>query len=62
VKKVGEIMVYIGPIAIMMLVLSPFLIPLMITAWHAAGGSSRRVERSREAARRRLDGVPTKSD
>jgi hypothetical protein len=38
-------MPYIGPIAIMLLVLSPVLIPLIITPWHKATGSTRRIER-----------------
>jgi hypothetical protein len=45
-------MPYVVPVVIMLIVLSPVLIPMMITAWHAGVGSDRR--RSRGAARRRV--------
>jgi hypothetical protein len=40
-------MSFFGPIAILLMVLSPVLVPAIITAWHAAAGSTRGVERRR---------------
>jgi hypothetical protein len=42
-ERMGATMSLIGPVAIMVLVLSPVLIPLMITAWHTLGGSNNRI-------------------
>jgi hypothetical protein len=53
-------MEFVGPFAILVLVLSPVLIPLVITVWHAVARSSSRIERSREAAHhRRVAGAAT---
>jgi hypothetical protein len=49
-------MPYIGPIVILLLVLSPVLIPLMITVCHKAAGATKRSERAHGPARRRMDG------
>ena len=46
----GETVEFVGPFAILVLVLSPVLIPLVITVWHTLTGLKGRIERSHETA------------
>jgi ABC-type transport system involved in cytochrome c biogenesis permease component len=41
---------YLGPLVIMLIVLSPVLIPVLITAFHAAAGTERRNKQIGDAA------------
>jgi hypothetical protein len=43
---------YLGPLAILLFVLSPVLIPVLITAFRTAAGPQRRSRQSGEAASR----------
>jgi hypothetical protein len=45
-------MSHLGPLAIMLIVLSPVLIPLLITAFHAAAGAQHSNAQIGEAALR----------
>lgn len=46
-------MSYLGLLVIMLIVLSPVLIPLLITTFHATAGTQRRSEHRGEVALRR---------
>ena len=46
-------MSYLGPLVILLIVLSPVLMPLLITTFHVAAGTERRSQQRGEAALRR---------